>query len=187
MKKIIIALLAFLALVGCRTKKVETHAQRQIQKEHFIHYKDSSQLFTYNSHSSQFSHSSQENYEIELESLTDSIGKPRELIYTRIRDGDNEVIRVLNGKVKLRATSTHSKSLQQADSTLYNNSYTRIKSEAQKHKYVQFKQVNKQVKSSPVRHIIWLLLLALLVYICWKYKPFRWKILIRFKQLLKRF
>ena len=176
MKKIIIALLAFLALVGCRTKKVETHAQRQIQKEHFIHYKDSTQLFAYNSHSSQFSHSSQENYEIELESLTDSVGNPRELIYTRIRDGDNETIRVLNGRVKIKATNTHSKSLQQADSTLYNNSYTRAKTEAQKHKYTQQKQVSKQVKSSPVRHTLWLLLLALLVYICWKYKPFWWKI-----------
>ena len=176
MKKIIIALLAFLALVGCRTKKVETHAQRQIQKEHFIHYKDSTQLFAYNSHSSQFSHSSQENYEIELESLTNSVGNPRELIYTRIRDGDNETIRVLNGRVKIKATNTHSKSLQQADSTLYNNSYTRAKTEAQKHKYTQQKQVSKQVKSSPVRHTLWLLLLAVLVYICWKYKPFRWKI-----------
>lgn len=177
MKKIIIALLAFLALVGCRTKKVETHAQRQIQKEHFIHYKDSSQLFAYNSHSSQFSHSSQENYELELETLTDSVGNPRELIYTRIRDGDNEVIRVLNGKVKIKATNTHSKSLQQADSTLLYNTKIQTKTEAQKHKYTQHKQVNKQVKNSTIRHILWLLLLlALLVYICWKYKPFRWKI-----------
>ena len=165
--------LAFLALVGCRTRKVITTEQRQVQKERIIKYKDSTQLFAYNSHSSQFSHSSQENYELELETLTDSVGKPRELIYTRIRDGDSETIRVTNGKVKLRTTSTHSKSLQQADSTLYNNSYTRIKSEAQKHEYVQFKQVNKQVKSSPVRHTLWLLLLAVLVFILWKYKPFR--------------
>ena len=176
MKKIIIALLAFLALVGCRTKKVETHTQRQIQKEHFIHYKDSTRLFAYNSHSSQFSHNSQENYEIELESLTDSVGNPRELIYTRIRDGDNEVIRVLNGKVKIKATNTHSNSLQQADSTLYNNSYTRTKAEVQKHAYTQVKQVSKQVKSSPVRHTLWLLLIAVLVFIIWKFKPFRWKI-----------
>lgn len=176
MKKIIIALLAFLALVGCRTKKVETYAQRQIQKEHFIHYKDSTQLFAYNSHSSQFSHSSQENYEIELESLTDSVGNPRELIYTRIRDGDTETIRVTNGKVKLRTTSTHSKSLQQADGTLLYNTKIQTKTEAKKHNYTQVKQVDKQVKSSPIRHTLWLLLLALLVYICWKYKLFRWKI-----------
>ena len=176
MRKLALLLLAFLALVGCRTRKVSTIEQRQVQKEHFIHYKDSTQLFAYNSHSSQYSHNTQENYELELETLTDSVGKPRELIYTRIRDGDNEVIRVLNGKVKLRVTSTHSKSLQQADSTLYNNSYTRTKAEVQKHAYTQVKQVSKQLKSSPVRHTLWLLLLAVLVFILWKYKPFRWKI-----------
>nr|DAS48402.1 MAG TPA: Prokaryotic membrane lipoprotein lipid attachment site [Caudoviricetes sp.] len=176
MKKIIIALLAFLALVGCRTKKVETHAQRQMQKEHFIHYKDSSQLFAYQAHKTNLSDLSDSSFELELESLTDSAGIPRELIYTRIRDGDNETIRVLNGRVKIKATNTHSKSLQQADSTLYNNSYTHAKTEAKNHNYTQVKQVDKQVKSSPVRHTLWLLLLALLVYICWKYKPFRWKI-----------
>ena len=176
MRKLALLLLAFLALVGCRTRKVTTTEQKQIQKERSVKYKDSTQLFAYNSHSSQFSHSSQENYELELESTLDSVGNPRELIYTRIRDGDSETIRVTNGKVKIKATNTHSKSLQQADSTLYNNSYTHIKSEAQKHEYTQHKQVSKQVKSSPVRHILWLLLLAVLVFILWKYKPFRWKI-----------
>ena len=176
MKKIIIALLAFLALVGCRTKKVETHTQRQIEKEHFITYKDSSQLFAYQSKVSALSEQSDQSFELELETLTDSVGNPRELIYTRIRDGDTETIRVTNGKVKLRTTSTHSKSLQQADSTLYNNSYTRTKAEVQKHAYTQVKQVSKQVKSSPVRHTLWLLLIAVLVFIIWKFKPFRWKI-----------
>ena len=175
MKKIIIALLAFLALVGCRTKKVETHTQRQVQKEHFITYKDSSQLFAYQGHKTDLSEQSEQSFELELETLTDSVGNPRELVYYRIRDGDNEVIRVINGKVKIKATNTYSKSHQQADSTLYNNSYTRIKTEAQKHKYTQQKQESKQVKNSPIRHTLWLLLLALLIYICWKYKPFRWK------------
>ena len=176
MRKLALLLLAFLALVGCRTRKAATTEQRQVQKEHFIHYRDSSQLFAYQAHKTGLSEQSNTSFELELETLTDSVGKPRELIYTRIRDGDSETIRVTNGKVKIKATNTHSKSLQQADSTLYNNSYTRIKSEALKHKYVQFKQVNKQVKSSPVRHIFWLLLLAVLVFILWKYKPFRWKI-----------
>lgn len=175
MRKLALLLLAFLALVGCRTRKVSTIEQRQVQKEHFIHYKDSIQLFAYNSHSSQYSHNTQENYELELETLTDSVGKPRELIYTRIRDGDNEVIRVLNGKVKIKVTNTHSKSHQQADSTLLYNTKIQTKTEAQKHKYVQFKQVNKQVKSSVIRHTLWLLLLAVLVFILWKYKLFRWK------------
>ena len=175
MRKLALLLLAFLALVGCRTRKVTTTEQKQIQKERIIKYKDSTQLFAYNSHSSQFSHNTQENYELELESTLDSVGNPRELIYTRIRDGDSETIRVTNGKVKIKATNTHSKSYQQADSTLYNNSYTRIKTEAKTDKYTQHKQVSKQVKSSPVRHIFWLLLLAVLVFILWKYKPFRWK------------
>jgi hypothetical protein len=175
MRKLALLLLAFLALVGCRTRKVSTIEQHQVQKEHFIHYKDSTQLFAYNSHSSQFSHNTQENYELELETLTDSVGKPRELIYTRIRDGDSETIRVTNGKVKIKSINTHSKSLQQADSTLLYNTKIQTKTEAQKHKYVQFKQVNKQVKSSVIRHTLWLLPIAILVFILWKYKPFRWK------------
>lgn len=175
MRKLTLLLLAFLALVGCRTRKVESHEQKQVQKEHFIHYKDSSQLFAYRGRKTDLSEQSDQSFELELETLTDSVGNPRELIYTRIRDGDNEVIRVLNGKVKIKATNTHSKSYQQADSTLYNNSYTRIKTEAKTDKYTQHKQVSKQVKSTPVRHIFWLLLLAVLVFILWKYKPFRWK------------
>ncbi|MFC2467629.1 MAG: hypothetical protein ACFNUV_07170 [Capnocytophaga endodontalis] len=176
MRKLTLLLLAFLALVGCRTRKVTTTEQRQVQKEHFIHYKDSSQLFAYQTHKTDLSDQFDTSFELEFESLTDSVGNPCELIYTRIRDGDSETIRVTNGKVKIKATNNHSKSQQQADSALYNNSYTHIKSEAQKHKYVQFKQVNKQVKSSPVRYTLWLLLLAILVFILWKYKPFRWKI-----------
>ena len=175
MRKLTLLLLAFLALVGCRTRKVESHEQKQVQKEHFITYKDSSQLFAYQSHKTDLSEQSDTSFELELETLTDSVGNPRELVYYRIRDGDNEVIRVLNGKVKIKSTNTHSKSHQQADSTLYNNSYTRIKTEAKTDKYTQHKQVSKQVKSSPVRHIFWLLLLAVLVFILWKYKPFRWK------------
>ena len=175
MRKLALLLLAFLSLVGCRTRKVESHEQKQVQKEHFIHYKDSSQLFAYKGRKTDLSDLSDSSFELELESLTDSIGNPRELIYTRIRDGDNEVIRVLNGKVKIKATNTHSKSYQQADSTLLYNTKIQTKTEAQKHKYVQFKQVNKQVKSSVIKHTLWLLLLALLIYICWKYKSFRWK------------
>ena len=176
MRKLTLLLLAFLALVGCRTRKVTSTEQRHAQKEHFIHYKDSSQLFAYEGRKTDLSHQSDQSFELELESLTDSVGKPRELIYTRIRDGDTETIRVTNGKVKLRTTSTHSKSLQQADSALYNNSYTRIKTEAQKHEYTQHKQVSKEVNKSPIRHILWLLLIAVLVFIIWKFKPFRWKI-----------
>ncbi len=169
-------LLAFLALVGCRTKKVETHTQWQIQKEHFIHYKDSSQLFAYQAHGLQQSLVSHQDYELELETLTDSAGNPRELVYYRIRDGDTETIRVTNGKVKIKATNTHSKSLHQADSTLLYNTQIQTKTEAKTHSITYAKHEYKHPQSSPIRHTLWLLLIAVLVYICWRYKPFRWKI-----------
>ena len=176
MRKLTLLLLAFLTLVGCRTRKATTTEQRQVQKEHFITYKESSQLFTHQSKVSALSDQFDQSFELQLESLTDSAGTPRELVYYRIRDGDTETIRVTNGKVKIKATNTHSKSLQQADSTLYNNSYTRIKTEAKTHSITYTKHVQKHTLSSPVRHTLWLLLLAVLVFILWKYKPFRWKI-----------
>ena len=173
MRKLLTILLAFLALVGCRTKKVETYTQRQVQKEHFITNKDSSQLFVQQSLKSEWSDLSATSFELELENDKVSLGNAKELTYTRTRDGNSETIRVRNGKIKIKAIRAHSKSLQQADSTLYNNSYTHAKTEVQKHEYTQFKQVNKQVKSSPIRYILWFLLLAILVFIVWKYKPFR--------------
>ena len=175
-KFIIALLLAFLTLTGCRIRKVTTTEQKQVQKEHFITYKDSSQLFAYQSHKTDLSDQSNTSFELELETLTDSAGNPRELVYYRIRDGDTETIRVTNGKVKIKATNTHSKSLHQADSTLSYNIQIQTKTEAKTHSITYAKHEYKHPKSSPVRHTLWLLLIAVLVYICWKYKPFRWKI-----------
>ena len=172
MRKLTLLLLAFLALVGCRTRKVITTEQRQVQKERIIKYKDSTQLFAYNSHSSQFSHSSQENYELELETLTDSVGNPRELIYTRIRDGDNEVIRVLNGKVKIKATNTHSKSHQQADSTLYIDNKIIKKKEEKILEISHKKQEEKQVEGTHWRSITWVIIISLILFVAWRMKLF---------------
>ena len=173
MKKIIIALLAFLALVGCRTKKVETHTQRQVQKEHFITYKDSSQLFAYQGRKTDLSEQSEQSFELELETLTDSVGNPRELVYYRIRDGDNEVIRVINGKVKIKATNTYSKSHQQADSTLVINNQISQKSETKNQYLQQSKQVQKEVKKTPFIFIIGVLILGVVAWILWRLKLFR--------------
>ena len=172
MKKIIIALLAFLALVGCRTKKVETHTQRQVQKEHFITYKDSSQLFAYQGRKTDLSEQSEQSFELELESLTDSVGNPRELIYTRIRDGDNEVIRVLNGKVKIKATNTHSKSHQQADSTLYIDNKIIKKKEEKILEISHKKQEEKQVEGTHWRSITWVIIISLILFVAWRMKLF---------------
>ena len=176
MRKLLTLLLAFLALVGCRTKKVETYTQRQIQKEHFITYKDSSQFFVQQSHKSEWSDLSATSFELELENDKDSLGNPKELTYTRTRDGNSETIRVRNGKVKIKAIIAHSKSLQQADTTFCKQSYASAQTEVRKHEIQQAEQIRKHTKSTPLRYILWLLLLVVLAYVYWRYKPFRWKI-----------
>ena len=176
MRKLLTLLLAFLALIGCRSKKVETYTQRQIQKEHFITYKDSSQFFVQQSHKSEWSDLSATSFEIELENDKDSLGNAKELTYTRTRDGNSETIRVRNGKVKIKAIRAHSKSLQQADSTLYKQSYASAQTEVRKHEIQQAEQIRKHTKSTPLRYILWLLLLVVLAYLYWRYKRFKQKI-----------
>jgi hypothetical protein len=173
MRKLALLLLAFLALVGCRTRKVATTEQRQVQKEHFIHYKDSSQLFAYQAHKTGLSEQSNTSFELELETLTDSVGKPRELIYTRIRDGDSETIRVTNGKVTIKAIDNLSKSLQQADTTLYIDNKISQTNETKNQYLQQSKQVHKEVKTIPFAFIIGVLILGVIAILLWRLKLFR--------------
>ena len=169
-------LLVFLTLIGCRTKKVETYTQRQVQKEHFITNKDSYQLFVQQSLKSKWSDLSATSFELELENDKDSLGNAKELTYTRTRDGNSETIRVRNGKVKIKAIRAHSKSLQQADTTLYKQSYASVQTEVRNHKIQQAEQIRKHTQSTPLRYILWLLLLVVLAYVCWRYKRFKQKI-----------
>ena len=176
MRKLTLLLLAFLTLIGCRTKKVETYTQRQVQKEHFITNKDSSQLFVQESYKSEWSDLSATSFELELENDKDSLGNAKELTYTRTRDGNRETIRVRNGKVKIKVIRAHSKSLQQADTTLYKQSYTSVQNEVRKHEIQQAEQIRKHTQSTPLRYILWLLLLVVLAYVYWRYKRFKQKI-----------
>ena len=176
MRKLVTLLLVFLTLIGCRTKKVETYTQKQVQKEHFITNKDSSQLFVQKSLKSKWSDLSATSFEIELENDKDSLGNAKELSYTRTRDGNRETIRVRNGKVKIKAIRAHSKSLQQADTTLYKQSYASAQTEVRKHEIQQAEQIRKHSQSTPLRYILWLLLLVVLAYVYWRYKRFKQKI-----------
>ena len=110
MKRVLLLMLLLLSVIGCRTKKVETYTQRQIQKEHFITNKDSSQFFVQQSHKSEWSNLSATSFEIELENDKDSVGNAKELTYTRTRDGNRETIRVRYGKVQTTAIRAHCKS-----------------------------------------------------------------------------
>lgn len=150
MRKLLTLLLAFLTLTGCKLRKSASQERKEGAKEHFTSYKDSSLLLVHQGRTSAVAELSATSFELELESLTDSAGNPQELTYYRIHDGDNEVIRVRNGRVKIKATNTHSKSLQQADTALTISNAITTKTEAQKHAITQ----TKQVKSSPVRHAL---------------------------------
>ena len=118
MKKKLYLLLALLLLIGCRSKKSSQTEHREEQRIERKEIKDSSiqveksqKVATFDLHHSQ-------SYELTLEGDKDSIGHSKEVVYYRIRDGDSETIRVINGRVTLKTIDTHSKSLQQADSTL---------------------------------------------------------------------
>lgn len=170
MNRIIIALLAFLTLIGCRTRKEVTNTeQKQVQKERIIKYKDSTQLFAHNSHSSQYSHSSQENFELELETLTDTLGNPRELIYTRIRDGDNETIRVSGGKAVIRVKSEKRKAKSEIAATLTNTIITTNNELRNTEITTAFSHKTKEVNSVMSNWWIWFILL-LGVWLCWRYR-----------------
>ena len=171
MNRIIIALLAFLSLIGCRTRKVNTTEQKRVQKEHFIKYKDSTVLFLQNAQTLQLdAHASQE-YEVTLESDRDSVGNSKELVYYRIRDGDNETIRVTGGKVKISAKSSLSNNLIEANTTLTNT----ITQKTDEKRYTSTDTTILH-KTKEVKGIIrwwWIVVVLLAVWIAWRYKVFR--------------
>ena len=156
MNRIIIALLAFLTLIGCRTRKTTIEEQKQVQKERIIKYKDT--------------HALQE-YEVTLESDKDSVGNSKELVYYRVRDGDNETIRVSGGKVKITAKNSLSNSLIEANTTLTNT----ITKKTDEKRYTSTEATILH-KTKEVKGIIkwwWIAVVLLTVWIGWRYKVFR--------------
>ena len=171
MNRIIIALLTFLALIGCRTRKTTIEEQKRVQKERFIKYKDSTALFQYNAQTLQIDAHTLQEYEVTLESDKDSVGNSKELVYYRIRDGDNETIRVTGGKVKISGKSSLSNSLIEANSTLTNT----ITQKTDEKRYTSTETTILH-KTKEVKGIIkwwWVVVVLLAVWIGWRYKVFR--------------
>ena len=171
MNRIIIALLAFLTLIGCRTRKTTIEEQKRVQKEHFIKYKDSTALFQHNAQTLQLDAHALQEYEVTLESDRDSVGNSKELVYYRIRDGDNETIRVSGGKVKITTKSSLSNSLIEANTTLTNTITHNMKE-----KRYTSAETTILHKTKEVKEIIkwwWIVVVLLAVWIGWRYKVFR--------------
>lgn len=170
MNRIIIALLTFLTLIGCRTRKeVATTEQKQVQKERIIKYKDSTALFQQHEQTLQLdTHTSQE-YEVTVESDKDSVGNSKELVYYRIRDGDNETIRVSGGKVKITTKNSLSNSQIVANTTLTNTIITTNNELRNTESTTAFSHKTKEVNSVMSYWWVWLLM-ALLVWLCWRFR-----------------
>ena len=173
MRKFLSLLLALLLLTGCKGKKLNKTEHREEQKSERKEVKDSSTHIEKAEKVTTFDLRQSQSYEITVESDKDSVGNAKELVYYRIRDGDSETIRVQGGKAIIKVKNENRKVKHEADSTLLYNTKISTKNRDQTQTFTKEKQVQKHIKSSPIRLSFWLLLLAVLVFILWKYKPFR--------------
>ena len=173
MRKFLSLLLALLLLTGCKGKKLNKTEHREEQRSERKEVKDSSTHIEKAEKVTTFDLRQSQSYEITVESDKDSVGNAKELVYYRIRDGDSETIRVQGGKAIIKVKNEDRKVRHEADSTLLYNTKISTKNRDQTQTFTKEKQVQKHIKSSPVRLTFWLLLIAVLVFILWKYKPFR--------------
>ena len=173
MRKIMYLLLALMLLTSCRSKKVNKTEHREEQKSERKELKDSTTHVEKAQKVSTFEVQQSQSYEITLESDKDSMGNAKDVVYYRARDGDSETIRVQGGKVTIKTIENHSKSLQQADSTLVIDNNISQKSETKNIYTEHKKEVQKEVKTIPIALIIGALLLGVLALLLWRFKLFR--------------
>ena len=176
MRKKLYLLLALMVLFGCGSKKSNRTELKEEQKSERKELKDSATRVEKAQKVSTFEIQQSQLYEIILESDKDSMGNAKDVVYYRARDGDSETIRVQGGKVTIKTIENHSKSLQQADSTLTINNKISQKSETKNVYTENKKEVQKEVKTIPFSLIIGALLLGVFALLLWKLKRFRWKI-----------
>lgn len=173
MRKKLYLLLALMVLFGCGSKKSNRTELKEEQRSERKEVKDSSTRVEKVQRVSAFDLQQSQSYEITLESDKDSIGHSKEVVYYRIRDGDKETIRVQGGKVTLKTIDNLSKSLQQADTTLYIDNKISQKTEIQSQYTQAAKQVQKEVKTIPFALIIGALLIGVIALLLWRLKLFR--------------
>ena len=166
-------ILLLLLLFGCRSKKSNRTEYKEEQRSERKEVKDSSRHVEKVQKVSVFDLQHSQSYELTLESDKDSIGHSKEVVYYRIRDGDKETIRVQGGKVTLRTIDNLSKSLQQADTTLYIDNKISQRSETQSQYAQSAKQVQKEVRTIPFALIIGALLIGVIALLLWRLKLFR--------------
>ena len=173
MRKKLYLLLALMVLFGCGSKKSNRTELKEEQRSERKEVKDSATRVEKAQKVSAFDLQQTQTYEITLESDKDSVGNAKEVVYYRIRDGDKETIRVQGGKVTLKTIDNLSKSLQQADTTLYIDNKINQKSEIQSQYIQATKQVQKEVRTISFALIIGILLIGAIALLLWRLKLFR--------------
>ena len=168
-----IFILLLLLLFGCSSKRSNRTEHREEQKSERKEIKDSSTHVEKAQRVATFDLQQSQSYEITLESDKDSVGNAKEVVYYRIRDGDKETIRVQGGKVTLKTIDNLSKSLQQADTTLYIDNKISQKTETQSQYTRVSKHVQKDIKTIPITLIISALILGVFALLLWRLKLFR--------------
>ena len=166
MGRIWVFLLVLLTLMGCRTRKVDTTEQKQVQKERIVKYKDSTGLFENNTQNFKLDTHALQECEVTVESDRDSVGNSKELVYYRIRDGDNETIRVSGGKVKITTKSSLSNSLIEANTTL-TNTITK-KTDEMLYTSKETAVFHKTKEGNVIMQWWWIVVVLLAVWICWR-------------------
>ena len=164
MKKKLYLLLALLLLIGCRSKKSSLTEHREEQRSEIKKVKDSSTHVEKAQKVATFDLQHSQSYELTLEGDKDSVGNSKEVVYYRIRDGDSETIRVINGRVTLKTIDTHSKSLQQADSTLTITTNTKEQSILKMQTARREVQKDKEVKVNSYTWIFFCVLFIIVLF-----------------------
>lgn len=164
MRKKFYLLLALLLLIGCRSKKSSLTEHREEQKSERKEVKDSSIQVEKSQKVATFDLQHSQSYELTLEGDKDSVGNAKEVVYYRIRDGDSETIRVINGRVTLKTIDTHSKSLQQADSTLTITTNTKEQSILKTQTARREVQKDKEVKVNSYTWIFFCVLFIIVLF-----------------------
>lgn len=164
MKKKLYLLLALMVLFGCRSKKVKSEELKVKSETAVTKVKDSTTHIEKAQKVATFDLQHSQSYELTLESDKDSIGHSKEVVYYRIRDGDSETIRVINGRVTLKTIDTHSKSLQQADSTLTITTNTKEQSILKTQTARREVQKDKEVKVNSYTWIFFCVLFIIVLF-----------------------
>lgn len=164
MKKKLYLLLALMVLFGCGSKKSNRTELKEEQKSERKEVKDNSTNVEKSQKVATFDLQHSQSYELTLESDKDSIGHSKEVVYYRIRDGDSETIRVINGKVTLKTIDYLSKSLQQADSTLTITTNTKEQSILKTQTARREVQKDKEVKVNSYTWIFFCVLFIIILF-----------------------